>query len=48
MISRELEVEILRLHHSEGWPVGTLTRATALRGQAPETSCNAPFANALA
>jgi transposase len=26
MISRELEAEILRLHHAEGWPVGTLAR----------------------
>jgi transposase len=26
MISRELEGEILRLHHAEGWPVGTLAR----------------------
>ena len=26
MISRELEGEILRLHHAEGWPIGTLAR----------------------
>jgi transposase len=26
MIGRELEAEILRLHHAEGWPVGTLAR----------------------
>ena len=26
MISRQLETEILRLHHAEGWPVGTLSR----------------------
>jgi transposase len=26
MISRELEAEILRLYHAEGWPVGTLAR----------------------
>jgi len=26
MISRALEAEILRLHHAEGWPVGTLAR----------------------
>jgi transposase len=26
MISRALEAEILRLHHAEGWPVGTLSR----------------------
>ncbi len=26
MIPRELEAEILRLHHAEGWPVGTLAR----------------------
>jgi transposase len=26
MISRELEAQILRLHHAEGWPVGTLAR----------------------
>lgn len=26
MISRELQAEILRLHHTEGWPVGTLAR----------------------
>jgi len=29
MISRALEAEILRLHHAEGWPVGTI--ATQLR-----------------
>jgi transposase len=26
MISRELEAEILRLHHAEHWPIGTLAR----------------------
>jgi hypothetical protein len=26
MISRELEAEILRLYHTEKWPVGTLAR----------------------
>ena len=26
MISRELEAEILRLYHAEGWPIGTLAR----------------------
>ena len=26
MISRALEAEILRLHHAEHWPVGTLAR----------------------
>jgi len=26
MIPRELEGEILRLHHAEGWPIGTLAR----------------------
>ncbi|MCC7462926.1 MAG: IS21 family transposase [Gammaproteobacteria bacterium] len=26
MIARELEAEILRLHHAEGWPIGTLAR----------------------
>lgn len=26
MISRELEAEILRLHHAERWPIGTLAR----------------------
>lgn len=26
MISRELEAEILRLHHAEGWRIGTLAR----------------------
>src|ERR1039458_4087739 len=26
MISRALEAEILRLHHAEGWPGGTLSR----------------------
>lgn len=26
MISRELEAEILRLHHAERWPIGTLSR----------------------
>src|SRR6185437_8563811 len=26
MISRELEAEILRLYHTEAWPVGTLAR----------------------
>ena len=26
MISRELEAEILRLYHAEGWRVGTLAR----------------------
>jgi len=26
VIARELEAEILRLHHAEGWPVGTLAR----------------------
>src|SRR6266581_1221388 len=29
MIPRALEAEILRLHHSEGWPIGTI--ATQLR-----------------
>lgn len=29
MISRALEAEILRLHHAEGWPIGTI--ATQLR-----------------
>ena len=29
MISRALEDEILRLHHAEGWPIGTI--ATQLR-----------------
>jgi len=26
MISRALQAEILRLHHSEGWPIGTIAR----------------------
>jgi transposase len=26
MISPELQAQILRLHHSEGWPVGTIAR----------------------
>jgi hypothetical protein len=26
MISRAVEAEILRLHHAEGWPVGTIAR----------------------
>ncbi len=26
VISRELEAEILRLHHAEGWRVGTIAR----------------------
>jgi len=26
MISRAQEAEILRLHHAEGWPVGTIAR----------------------
>ncbi len=26
MISRALEAEILRLHHAEGWPIGTIAR----------------------
>jgi hypothetical protein len=26
MISRELETEILRLYHAEGWRIGTLGR----------------------
>ena len=26
MIAREIEVEILRLHHAEGWPIGTIAR----------------------
>src|SRR6267143_582416 len=26
MIPRELEAQILRLHHAEGWPIGTLAR----------------------
>ena len=26
MISREIEAEILRLYHAEGWRVGTLAR----------------------
>jgi transposase len=26
MIARALQTEILRLHHSEGWPIGTIAR----------------------
>src|SRR3972149_4790583 len=26
MIPRELQAEILRLHHTEGWPIGTIAR----------------------
>jgi hypothetical protein len=30
MISRHLEVEILRLYHAEGWRIGTLSRQLKL------------------
>ncbi len=30
MISRELEAEILRLHHAERWPIGTIARQLLL------------------
>ena len=36
MISRELEAQILRLHHVEKWPVGTIARQFALHHTAVE------------
>ncbi len=30
MISRELEAEILRLYHAEGWRIGTVSRQLQL------------------
>ncbi len=30
MISRSLEAEVLRLHHAERWPIGTIARQLLL------------------
>lgn len=36
MIARELEVEILRLHFAEGWPVGTISTQLGVHHEAVE------------
>lgn len=36
MISKELEAQILRLHHAEGWPVGTIATQLSIHHDAVE------------
>lgn len=46
MITRALEAEILRLHHTEGWPIGTI--ATQLRVHHSTVALGQPLRRVLA
>ena len=42
MISREIEAEILRLYHAEGWRVGTLARQLHVHRSVVRRVCHRP------